>query len=250
MILQRAIGRRGGEYFYFFCRGRQEHTCDSRYLQTDDVEEAVARHYRHLRFDPEFIGMVRVKVAETIEHEAQATVLLRQHLAAELKRLDTKEENLLDLAEDGEVPSVKIRERLRQVRQQRIKLKEEYGKAECNLQAGADLIEAALDLLTDPEAAYRTGGPSERQMLNAALFEKLYVYEDQITDQTYRPPFDELVHARQAVAQAKKKGSTLTVPPFDRETETGLLASALLGGGSSKTIMVGDEGFEPPTSKM
>jgi hypothetical protein len=43
-IVQRASGN-GGEYFYFFCRGRQEGLCDAPYLNVPAVEEAVLDHY-------------------------------------------------------------------------------------------------------------------------------------------------------------------------------------------------------------
>lgn len=41
MILQRATGRHGQEYNYFFCRGVQEHVCDAPYSNVDRVERAI-----------------------------------------------------------------------------------------------------------------------------------------------------------------------------------------------------------------
>lgn len=47
MILQRAKGT-GGVYYYFFCRGRQQHECDESYLSIDRVERAVIVFYRRI----------------------------------------------------------------------------------------------------------------------------------------------------------------------------------------------------------
>jgi site-specific DNA recombinase len=244
MIVARAVGH-GGEYFYFFCRGRQEKVCDTHYLDMDQVEEAVARHYAQLRFPPDLIAAIRTSVRETVEDEASASALLKQHLTAELARLDTQEEHLLDLVEGGDLPSGKVRERLNRIKQQRLRLQQDAGEVDGRLQAGAALIEAALDLLVNPETLYRSAGPSERAMLNQAIFERLYVFQDQITDQEFRPPFADLAQVRRAVGTTKK-GSTWTVLPSERGTSAGLLASVFLDGGSNRAAVVVEvAGIEP-----
>ena len=249
MLVARAVGRRGGEYFYFFCRGRTEHVCDTHYLDMDQVEEAVARHYATLRFPADLIDAIRQSVRDTIEDEASASVLLKHHLTAELARLDAQEENLLDLVETGDLPSGKVRERLNRIKQQRLRLQQDAVEVDGRLQAGAALIEAALDLLVDPETLYRAAGPAERHMLNQAIFERVYVFQDHVTDQDFRPLFQDLAQVRQAVGTTKK-GSTLTVLPSHQGTSAGLLASIFLDGGSNRAALVGAEGLEPPASAL
>ena len=73
-------------------------------------------------------------------------------------------------------------------------------------------------------------------MLNGAIFERLWVYQERVTDQTYRPPFDELMHARSVRDQKVEQGSTFVLPCSD--PSTGRLATALFGQGSSKAVMV------------
>src|SRR5258708_30667694 len=41
--------------------------------------------------------------------------------------------------------------------------------------------------------ACRNLAPDQRRLLNQAFFEKLYVFEDRITDAIFNPPFDELL---------------------------------------------------------
>jgi len=38
-VVQRTLGRRGGEYYYFFCMGRQEGTCDHPYVPVEEMEK-------------------------------------------------------------------------------------------------------------------------------------------------------------------------------------------------------------------
>ena len=112
LILQRAVGRRGNEYFYFFCIGAQDHSCDAPYSNVDRVEEAIADHYKTTRFTPAFIAAMRSGMKSALSDTEVAQRLLRKQLEDQLINLDTKEENLLDLASDGTLPQGKIRARL------------------------------------------------------------------------------------------------------------------------------------------
>lgn len=64
IIVQRAVGRTGGEYFYFFCRGKQEHLCDSRYIDIDLIEDAIENEYHRMRVDSDFVMWVRTEMTE------------------------------------------------------------------------------------------------------------------------------------------------------------------------------------------
>ncbi len=66
-----------------------------------------------------------------------------------------------------------------------------------DLQIGAALLEAALDLLQDPSELYRRAGPQERRLLNQAIFEKLYFDASEISDADFAVPFGDLMEAHQ-----------------------------------------------------
>ena len=67
MQLQRAVGRQGGEYFYFFCARKQSHECTTRYSPIEMVEEAVVRRYATIHFAAGFVAALRAKLYETLE---------------------------------------------------------------------------------------------------------------------------------------------------------------------------------------
>ena len=58
MIYTRAKGH-GGEYVYFFCRGRQDHTCNARYIDEESIESAVFNLYGRLRFPKDLADRIR-----------------------------------------------------------------------------------------------------------------------------------------------------------------------------------------------
>src|SRR4051812_44107748 len=103
----RATGRRGGEYFYFFCSRKQDQSCMTRYMQIEDVEDAISRHYGSVRFTEQFGMAVRAKLHETLDDQTMAAKLLRDQISEHMAKLDRQEDNLLDLAGDTTGPKDK-----------------------------------------------------------------------------------------------------------------------------------------------
>lgn len=68
MVVQRAVGRAGGVYFYFFRRGRQDGECDAPYVPIDVLEETVVRYYRTLPpLDPSWLASLRCAVDDAFK---------------------------------------------------------------------------------------------------------------------------------------------------------------------------------------
>jgi hypothetical protein len=67
-------------------------------------------------------------------------------------------------------------------------------------------------------------GAKQRQLLNLAIFEKLYVIEDYVSDASYNAPFDELESLRRAwESKAESKGR------ISSGSSVGVLADAFFG---------------------
>jgi hypothetical protein len=45
MVIQHTVTRRGDEYTYFFCRNRQQSTCQAPYVNVAIAEQTVERYY-------------------------------------------------------------------------------------------------------------------------------------------------------------------------------------------------------------
>lgn len=70
LVVQRVVGKNGGEYFYFFCPGRQKYGCTQPHHDLFEIERAVERHYRKRRISPpEFVAMVRSVMAEAVDDQ-------------------------------------------------------------------------------------------------------------------------------------------------------------------------------------
>jgi len=185
---------RGGKYWYFMCRGRQDHACDAPYIRTEDAEAAVIRHYATLRLPDGFAAGVRQVLEATLADEESSARLVHAHLTKTLRDLDVKEKNLLDLVETGGTIAAKVRDRLALIGEERARLQAELAAQTPELEVGAALIRAALDLLDDPQELYRQTTDSVRRQLNQVFFGKLYLEMDEVTDDLLAEPFDGLVY--------------------------------------------------------
>jgi site-specific DNA recombinase len=207
MIIQRAVGSSGREYFYFFCRGVQDHSCDAPYNNLQRVEEAVEEHYRSVAFTPDFITAMRQVIRGTLADSESAQRLLHQQLKDQLAKLSANEDNLLDLAADDALPQAKIRSRLREIEQQRVKLRAQLDTVTDDLSAGAVYLETCLRLLENPYELYLGASDETRRKLNQTIFSKLFIYNDEITGHEITEPLAELLSAQEGYQAQPEHGT-------------------------------------------
>ncbi|WP_433207524.1 recombinase family protein [Nocardia sp. CA-107356] len=266
MIIQRTPGRHGGDYWYFFCIGNQKNAgCHSPHYNADRIEDTVAAYYKTITFSPDFITTMETALDEMLAEGEAAQRLYRKQLQGQLKDLDTKETNLIELAADGALPQAKIRTRLTEIGREREKLQVELGKVQLDLSTGAEFLTTCLELLRDPYTLYKGASDKVRRRLNQAIFKRLYVFEEEVTGHEFQPVIAEL-HAIQAgytalncgqepdVAAAVAKGVLERhLPETQLATRSGgecvklvtALACAVHSGHvSSNGLMVRDPGLE------
>lgn len=247
-IVQRAVGN-GGEYFYLFCRGRQERLCDVPYLNVSDVEEAVIRHYATIQFSDEFKEAVRARLDAALADDLDGSQVVRDRLEARLTSLATKESNLLDLAADGDLPKEMIKQKLIHIRDERAGIRRDIERLEGELETGRQVFLTALELLDQPQELYRQAGPALRKTMNETIFAKLWLNGTTVTDDALAEPFDTLVPAGRAydnVTYHRKRPATSLTGAVafhvgisaESLTLTDLLDLAHGDMGSSKPVMV------------
>jgi len=102
-IVQRAKGRHGGIYYYFFCTGRQDRICDHPYIPVEVMEQAVINHYSRIGLPEKFRTLVRSMIDQAATDNNKLSDEMREKLAGHLDKLDSKENYFLDLAsEEGQ----------------------------------------------------------------------------------------------------------------------------------------------------
>ncbi len=250
LIYTEATGRNGKRYCYFLCRGRQEGLCELPHLPAEQVEQAIVDHYATLSLPAEFVADVRTVLSEALADQQASTKEMHAGLTRRLKELDTKEERLLDLATDGELPQAKIKARLRRIRTDRARIEASLTATGAELAVGVEVLRQALDLITNPQQLYEDGTDAVRRHLNHAFYERFYLDIDGVKDDQLRQPFADLheVAGMHLTCTRAVTGSTRTHKRA-RNAKGGLtLSEVRMDPVSSKTALVELPGIEPGSS--
>lgn len=257
MLIQRSIGKLGGEYFYFFCRGKQQGICDSRHLPFDLVEDEVIEHYRTVKLNPDFVEWVHGQIDGALKDQAGSQRQLREQIQGQIARLQTRADNLIDLVADGGLAGSKAREKITEIERERAGLEARLGTIEDDLSIGADFIEGWLELLRDPYELYRTASNDMRRELNQAIFKRIFVLDQDRAESELQEPVRLLLEAQAEWAASFGVGIDLETNENDAEasldsgtTREDRLETVERDFSSSKRSLVPLEGLEPPTLSL
>lgn len=270
MVIARGKGN-GGIYFYFFCRGRQQHVCDLPYLSVGKIEAAVERHFATVRLREAFQALVRHQLDEALLGEQGTLSQLRRRLKGRLDELDTREDGLLDLVGDPDWPKEKIKGRLVTLEQERADVQSQLADTVSKLAVGRQFFITALDLLSDPRGFYQRGGSAVKRALTKVIFDRVHLDAEQVgghelaegvrglieagSDGARRQPEDAIagLTALRAAGGTRRdsnsKGGSLQEEgaAFERLTDADLFEVVLADHGSSRAAMVELRGLEPLT---
>jgi site-specific DNA recombinase len=278
-VVQRAKGRRGGIYYYFFCTGRQDHICNHPYVPVEVMEQAVINHYQRIGLPEKFRTLVQSLTDQAAANNNKLSDDMRNKLGTNLAKLDKKENYFLDLAAEESWPKDKLRAKIDTIRDDRKNIERTLEQAENQLDDGIQFLTLALELMTDPHTMYQTGSDTVRTIMNRSIFTKLYADSDTITNHELHEPFNVLADAYttwqgyphqtdttpglrtpnhatrpRSTLHATKPTQHSSAAPETRYGATGHLtvppALALAGQGSNKTPMVELSGIEPLTFSM
>ncbi len=252
LIYTEAKGRGGVVYEYYLCRGRQDGVCTLPHLPLRQVEDVVTRYYGLLQLTPDFLAETSGLVEAVMRDEQQTVRDLQDGFRKQLRSLDVKEERLLDLAADGELPREKIHARLRQVQIERGRATQGLKETGRQLVVGAEVLQTYLRLLDQPRELYGRASDDARRELNLTFFERLFLDDRGVVEAVLTEPMVEFQDGNRAFGLAmqgkqKKEGEPVLTDRLSLDDRT-VLSAVFLDGGSSKTLMVGVTGFEPATS--
>jgi site-specific DNA recombinase len=254
LIVQRAEGRHGGEYFYFYCRGRQQGLCDLPSIPVEVMEAAVVAHYGDVvTLPPDYLQVLRSGVDEAANAKYELSTALREQFTTRLDALDRKENYFLDLAAEEGWPKDKLRAKIDGIRVERREIEGTLERSDEQIERGRAVFDAALTLLEEPQRAYEQGNETVRAILNKAFFVRLYVDGGKVIEHDAQEPFGalnggyrtyRLAHAWTGT-QRLQEGRQLT--PDSTKVSLPLTSE---GHVWSKTSVVELRGFEPLTPTL
>lgn len=170
---------------------------------------------------------------------------LRTQLSNQLATLDTQEDRYLDLVGHPDWPKEKLSAKMRGIRQERAKVQERLTQADSPIDTGYELLSTVLDLLTDPQALYRSANRRTKKILNKAIFGHLFIQADEqgpyVARDELNEPFETVIYARResSLSRALEQAEARLTAGSDEPQALGdLLVVALGSSCSSKNRMV------------
>ncbi len=253
LIYTEATNRSGTRYGYFLCRGRQDGVCNLPYLPAANVEQAIADHYATLNLPATFVSDIRRLLEESLAGEQHSVAELHTALNRKLKELEAKEDRLLDLLADDQLPTSKIKAKLREIQSERAAAETSLAGTGAELAIGAEVLLNALDLMSAPESCYTNGADAIRRNINETFYQRFYLDEQGVQASELNPPFEDF-HAALALSKERPATSVATSTTTHTDHSHSVLARTLADihsdTGSSKTSLVELRGIEPLTFSM
>lgn len=248
LVYTRAINRHGDAYTYYFCMGRQDHTCDLPHLPVTLVEEALLRTVQRLLLTPDEIATMREQVTIQLDQWLNAEREAQARIKKELAALNVKEERLLDFVTDGSLANGKVRERLSKLQVRRANLKQRLSTTEEVVRQETNTLLSYLNLLEQPGAFYAAVESSGKRRLLAAYFAQIWIDDDghQIT-----PDTQQQMLVAQITGTARKNTQNKRAPEHQlKGSDSPNMGLYFQVACLSNTNLVPQAGIEPATYRL
>ncbi|WP_349018839.1 helix-turn-helix domain-containing protein [Corynebacterium pseudodiphtheriticum] len=187
LMFERPRNHQGVAYDYFTCTGRRfkRNNCQRTAVLTHRVEQAIEAGYQDISLSPGKAAQVQGVLGQVFDTLAESTSDEKKLLAGQKAKLEAEQVKLLQAHYADAIPldllkteQDRIRASLQAITGRLDTLETTYDKAKVGL-------DAILGLLTDIGDVYAKAEPSERQMLNRALFDRITI--DDEDDTTLQP---------------------------------------------------------------
>ena len=236
--------RRGIAYSYFLCSGRAGKRCPTPRVPVAKMEAEVAAHYATLRVPPTLATTLRESLDQMLGTKQQFSDDIRARLTAERKRLEAKQDHLLELVGDPDWPQERLNEKMCDLRDRLAGIAERLEQVGVrDFEKARQAVELVLELLDDPRRFLRTIPERHHKAVHTAFFGRLYV----VADEGSREPrvVGDQVTAPLAPLVEMTRGSAESGETTPENTKRPGFRAAC----SDKTSLAGVPGLEPRTTE-
>lgn len=261
LIVTHARSRRNVVYAYFSCLGRhtKRNDCTQQAVYIEEAEDWVADLYDDIALTPAEARQAEELLLGELRARQEETNKERSTQERRLLSLRNEQRKLLEAHYADAIP-------LDLLKSEQVRIGREVVAAERRLAAidqGVELVvsnlQLALSLLTDCGSVYRQASPHVRRLFNQAFFKAIYIGDEGLVGHELAEPFGLLVgdELRQVVAMGEQANLSDQVDqalrregqhPNRRGKKDPDPWSCSRGRGLNKSYVVGEGGFEPPTS--
>ncbi len=240
----------GGVYEYFCCIGRstrrQGGSCPSRHYSAQEIEEAVANHYRSVRVPKP----VREGIWADVQRDAdERTAVVAKDIERHQRKIKTLEDNqarLVQLSYQGLVSDEVLATEQKRLEAEKQQAKRLLETAELHARDIESALDGALAKTKTPHDTYLASTPLERRLLNQTFFTRILVGEEgRIDSAELTPVYSALAAWEPSLGRPRHLRA---VPSPAKGAKSANPSPTSRGQGSHNDEMVEPTGIEPVTS--
>lgn len=257
LLYSPVINRHGKLYEYYFCIGKQHGSCTQPYHRLEDIEAGVQAFYGRVSLAPDERRALRDELLGRLETLTDSTTSDAEAADRTLTALEAQEKKLLQAFYADSIRPELFHAEQQRIRRERIAAEQIKERLKTDLEVVEENVAVAVELMADPDKAYRRADSRLRGLMNGGFFQALYVDNGEITAGDLQPVLQQLTEvwvaieprfsprkACQAPGVARRKASGR--PTAGRRGQELRNPHALGRGGSKVGHMVRLRGLEPP----
>ncbi|MFT4042910.1 MAG: recombinase family protein, partial [Gordonia sp. (in: high G+C Gram-positive bacteria)] len=223
LTFERTRNRVGEQYDYFYCLGRQrrKNGCTFRAIQAHHIEDAVIAHWATVRRTDEQLAQIRADIIEHIDAMLPKRDTARTEAARKLSAIIDQSQKLLEAHYADAISIDHLKREQDRLAIERSDAERILAQSTMGRDSLITILDRCLLILRDAQEQYRQATDAGKRELNDAVFERLYVHEDNIVASDYQPEFAKLTDPDLAHALRSERKH-----PLDDLIPTSVLSTA------------------------
>jgi site-specific DNA recombinase len=260
----------GGVYEYFVCPYNQRGECANGYHRAEEVEAKIENHYKTITLTQEERDRVVGEVERRLAKLATVSEQEQRRCNALLADLKEQEHKLMDKHYKDELSEEFFSEEAARIKKERVDAKAILARLTIRHEELGRFLAMVLRVVSyDLHDLYLRAAPHIRRLMNQAIFEAIWIADDEEIRSDLASPVKE-AHAikddvydetkrsiRSIQSKARKRRDSDGLVPVgvgaaenEEAPNPGEAGSGDFARGSISASMVGTGGFEPPTSRV
>ena len=201
LTFARSRNRQGHVYDYFICIGRNSHKngCTFRAIEVAQLERLVLDHWKTVAMKSTHVAQIRALLLEHMGIVLPSSAANREMLDGELGSVDRDSQKVLEAYYADAIDVQELKNEQRRLAVRRGAIEAESSKHKFDEGVITRSLELCLDLLTSGQKHYEQADKLARRELNQAMFEHLYVDDDEIVASDMNEAFRRLISEDLAV---------------------------------------------------
>jgi site-specific DNA recombinase len=246
----------GGTYEYFICPSNQRGNCPQRAQRVDAVEAAIERHYKTIMLTASERDSVVAFIERQVAKQATASEQEISRCTTLLTELKEQERKLLDKHYKDDISDELFSEEAARIKRERLDAQTITARLNIRYEELKEFLTLVLKLASaDLHDLYLRAKPHIRRLMNQAIFEAIWVWDEQETRAQLASPLKEVMEINNAIQRIKANAKANQAVSVETKTETendeasdAWETSEDFALGSISTSMVELAGLEPATS--